>query len=128
MRTPPLRCIALFAASLLTILSTISLAQNGRGIIVGRVTDIAGAVLQGAEIRLAPQAATAVSNAVGEFTITNLSPGSYTVTVTYVGFSPFTAKVDVTAGQTARMLSLPVPASDPVAGPSGPLASLWRRA
>jgi uncharacterized protein YjlB len=33
-----------------------------------------------------------------------------------------------TAGQTARMLSLPVPASDPVAGPSGPLASLWRRA
>jgi TonB-dependent receptor len=103
MRTPPLRCIALFAASLLTILSTISLAQNGRGIIVGRVTDIAGAVLQGAEIRLAPQAATAVSNAVGEFTITNLSPGSYTVTVTYVGFSPFTAKVDVTAGQTARM-------------------------
>ena len=31
-----------------------------------------------------------------------------------------------TAEQTARMRSLPVPASDPVAGPSGPLASRWR--
>ena len=32
-----------------------------------------------------------------------------------------------TAGQAARMLSLPVPAFDPVAGASGPLASRWRR-
>ena len=31
-------------------------------------------------------------------------------------------------GQTRRMLSLPVPASDPVAGVSGPLTSRWRRA
>ncbi len=31
-----------------------------------------------------------------------------------------------TAEQTARMQSLPVPASDPVAGLSGPLASRWR--
>ena len=31
-------------------------------------------------------------------------------------------------GQTKRMLSLPVPASDPVAGVSGPLTSRWRGA
>jgi len=31
-----------------------------------------------------------------------------------------------TAEQTARMVSLPVPASDPIAGASGPLTSRWR--
>ncbi len=31
-----------------------------------------------------------------------------------------------TADQTARMRSLPVPASDPIAGVHGPLTSLWR--
>jgi len=78
-------------------------AQSGRGVIVGRVKDVAGAVLQGAKIDLEPKAASAASDIVGEFTITDLAPGSYTVTVSYVGFAPFSNKVNVTAGQTAHV-------------------------
>jgi uncharacterized protein YjlB len=48
-----------------------------------------------------------------------------------VGAYPPEARWDLcrsapTAEQTARMLSLPVPASDPIAGASGPLTERWR--
>ena len=95
------RC--LLAALLVACLSASLLAQTGRGLIVGRVKDSAGAVLQGARITLDPTGVSAVSSGTGEFSITDLAPGSYTVTVSYVGFSPRVMKVDVSAGQTARV-------------------------
>jgi len=76
--------------------------QGGTGSISGRVTDASGAVLQGAQVGLEPKAAPAVSNQRGEFTILNLAPGNYKVTVGYVGFAPTSKDVAVTAGQTAR--------------------------
>jgi Carboxypeptidase regulatory-like domain len=72
------------------------------GSISGRVTDASGAVLQGAQVGLEPNAPPAVSNQQGEFTILNLAPGSYKVTVSYVGFAPTSKDVAVSAGQTAR--------------------------
>jgi Carboxypeptidase regulatory-like domain/TonB-dependent Receptor Plug Domain len=77
-------------------------AQTRRGTISGRVTDSAGAVLQGAQVELDPRAATAVSDGQGEFTITGLAPGSYRVAVSYVGFSRYSATVNVAEGQIAR--------------------------
>jgi TonB-dependent receptor len=91
------------SALVLTFPPVTVLAQSGRGAIAGRVRDAAAAVLQGARIDIEPKAASAASDSLGEFTITDLAPGSYTVTVSYVGFSPLSTKVTVSAGQTARV-------------------------
>src|SRR6266705_1991383 len=78
-------------------------AQTGKGVISGRIADSGGAVLQGARVESQPGGAAAVTNQQGEFTISNLAAGEYTVTVNYVGFAPFSTKVTVTAGQAVRV-------------------------
>ncbi len=93
-----------FRAALgLVLLPGMLMAQSGKGTLVGRVTDNAGAVLQGAQIELGPQASSAVSISIGEFTVAGLKPGSYKLTVKYVGFEPLTTNAVVSAGQTARV-------------------------
>jgi len=77
-------------------------AQVSSGTISGRATDSAGAVLQGAQVELQPQVPPTVTNGRGEFTISAVAPGGYEVTVSYVGFSPFSTHVTVAAGQVAR--------------------------
>ena len=77
------------------------LAQGGKSTISGRVTDQSGAVLQGAQISLAPKGAVFVSNVQGQFFINNLDPGSYTITVSYVGFESQTKTVETAAGKNA---------------------------
>src|SRR5713226_9297033 len=84
-------------------LSGTAAGQSSRGAVNGRVADSGGAVLQGAQIDLQPRAASAVTNGQGEFTISDLPPGEYTLTVHYVGFSTFFQKVTVAAGQVARL-------------------------
>ena len=78
-------------------------AQSSRAAISGKVTDANGGVLQGAEIVLEPIDAHAVSNGQGAYLINNVDPGSYTVTVTYVGFGAFTQEVELSAGKTATV-------------------------
>jgi len=65
--------------------------------------DSGGAVLQGARVELQPGGASAVTSQQGEFTISNLASGEYTVTVNYVGFASFSNKATVTAGQAVRV-------------------------
>ena len=78
-------------------------AQGGKGGITGRVTDRSGGVLQGAQISVDPVGLTAVSDVQGQFFINDLDLGSYTITVTYVGFVKFTQTVNVVAGQAASV-------------------------
>ena len=78
-------------------------AEGGRGTISGRVLDVSGAVLQGARVEILQRLSYVVSDGQGEFTFTDLVPGSYTVTVSYVGFAPFSADVTVSIGQMARL-------------------------
>ncbi len=78
-------------------------AQSGKGTIAGRVTDSSGGSLIGAQATVEPKGVSIVSDARGQFFINDLDPGSYTVTVTYVGFEPFTQTVNVTAGQAASV-------------------------
>ena len=77
-------------------------AQGTRGTVTGRVTDEGGGILQGARIQLDPGAITAVSNEQGEFTITGVNAGKYTLTVKYVGLEDYSSAVEVTAGTTVR--------------------------
>ena len=86
------------------------LAQGGKSTISGRVTDQSGAVLQGAQISVAPKDAVVVSNVQGQFFINNLDPGSYTLTVSYVGFESATQTVEVAAGKNVTAdVSLRIP-------------------
>jgi len=77
--------------------------QAGKGFITGVVKDSAGAVLQGAKVDFQPQLRPVTTDALGDFTMTEVSPGTYAVTISYVGFSPFTGSVTVAAGQTAHI-------------------------
>jgi hypothetical protein len=104
-----MRAKALFLPILLLLLIFVPLANatatadktpaGSSGSISGTVKDAAGAVLAGAQVVLQPTATTVVSDAQGRYLITNLNPGSYTVTISYVGFTTTTSTVTVTAGQ-----------------------------
>jgi TonB-dependent receptor len=94
--------VALFLLEVLFALSP-AVAQVDRGIISGTVTDSTGAVLPGALVELQQKGPSAVSDAQGHFLISNLLPGSYTLMVSYVGFSHFETSVTVTGGQIAHV-------------------------
>ena len=78
-------------------------APAGNGSVSGTVKDAAGAVLQGAQIVLQPTATTVASDAQGNFVIPNIPPGTYTVTVSYVGFDNSVTTIVVKPGQTTTL-------------------------
>src|SRR5947208_9637233 len=78
-------------------------AQSGKGAIAGHVTDSSGGALVGAQAAVQPGGVNVASDGRGQFFVNDLDPGSYTVTVTYVGFEPFTQTLDVTAGRAASV-------------------------
>ncbi len=92
-----------FAVVLNTVVVTATYAQGGKGIVTGRVTDSSDSILQAAQIVLQPKGVSAVSDAQGQFFLNDLDPGDYTVTVTYLGFTPFTKTVTVVGGQAVNV-------------------------
>ena len=79
------------------------IAQNDKGSITGHITDLSGAILQGAAVEMQPTGAIVATNAQGAYYVNNLPAGTYTITVTYVGFSLFTKVVPVTAGKSTTL-------------------------
>jgi TonB-dependent receptor len=77
-------------------------AQDRRGAISGTVTDTGHGVLKGATVDLQPSGKPAVTDSQGQFNISDLSPGEYILTISYIGLEPFTKKITVTAGETSR--------------------------
>ena len=61
-------------------------AQERKGSVTGHATDTNHDALVGARIELQPLGRTAASDAEGQFTIRDLAPGKYTLTVSYVGW------------------------------------------
>ena len=101
-----------FVRSILVVASTIAAAgffvppalpQAGKGTINGRVVDDSGGALQGAKVVLQPSGVTTATNDQGEFNISDLSAGEYTINISYVGFDNFSKVVTVTAAQTLRV-------------------------
>jgi hypothetical protein len=94
-------------AALLFALSATAFAQLETGQITGRVSDPNGAVVPGAAVVVksvetgAERAAT--SDAEGAYTVTNLQPGLYDVTVTAQNFAKSTQRVQVTVGAKASL-------------------------
>src|ERR1700733_708017 len=99
-RVASLAVCLLFAALL-------AFGQVGNGTITGVVTDPAGAVVPGAQVQV-KNVETGVlfsgaSTAAGNYTITDLPVGRYSVTVTVSGFKTYThTNLDVEAAQTLR--------------------------
>src|SRR5580704_934234 len=87
-------------------------AQQATSKINGLVTDTSGAVLPGATVEVQPNGLRTVSDAQGQFTIPNMAPGSYTVKVSYVGFSLFQTPVTVVAGQPTNVTAVLTVASE----------------
>jgi len=78
-------------------------AQTSRAGISGRVVDAAGALLRAARVEVQPGGEVNFTTIKASFSFGDLPPGEYTVTVSYVGFAPFTTSVKVAQGQTARL-------------------------
>ncbi len=96
-----LTAVAFMAAGVLS-------AQTFRGAIAGSVTDSTGAALGGAEVT-ATNVGTALTrkaltDASGDYALTELPPGGYTVTAGLTGFKTATVKgVRVEVSATARV-------------------------
>jgi TonB-dependent receptor len=98
-----MRRLSILTVLLLLIVPLAGMSQSSKETLTGRVTDTAGAVLQGAHIEILQSSASFVSDKQGEFVVPNLVPGSYEVKITFVGFAPITATVTVKSGQPARL-------------------------
>ena len=71
--------------------------DEGSGCIIGRVTDKAHNSLPGASVAIA-NGTGVTSDLNGNFRIANLKPGTYTVTISYVGFQPVTQTITIGSG------------------------------
>lgn len=104
------RCSALLFATLLLLEIGVDngAAQELYGSVVGTVQDGSGAHIPGATIEIVNRdtnlVMTAVSNATGAYTFTNVLPGTYDVKVALQGFKEFVQqKVPVTTGSISRV-------------------------
>jgi TonB-dependent receptor len=78
-------------------------AQERKGSITGHVTDINHDPLVGARVTLEPLGNSTATDAQGQFTIADLLPNKYTLTISYVGFKTFSKEVTVTSGTAANV-------------------------
>src|ERR1700676_1395149 len=83
--------------------SSVLQAQSSKGGIDGSAEDSSHGALPGARVTLVPGDKNGVTDAQGTFRITDLTPGDYTILVSYVGFSPFTAAVTVKGGDVTKV-------------------------
>src|SRR5713226_1688926 len=97
------QCSLILLALTLCMLSPVRMSAQGKGMITGQATEVNHDPLVGARVELQPLGQTAVTDAQGQFTITNLAPGKYTLTISYVGFKPHSREVKVTSGGTENV-------------------------
>jgi TonB-dependent receptor len=76
-------------------------AQSGRGVITGTVKDSGNSALQGALVEVLPLGRKVVTDDHGQFRVTDVSAGEYTLSVSYVGLAVSNMPVTVSAGQEA---------------------------
>ena len=103
------RCIFGFLGIFL-LLGFSLLGQERKGAISGHVTDVNHNALAGARVELQPNGYVVVSDAEGGFSIANITPGKYTLAVSYVGFKPFSKEITVDSGLTSIDASLDIEA------------------
>jgi hypothetical protein len=97
--------VALFL--LLSVCTTASFGQNATTSLRGTVTDPSGAVVPGAKVTLLDsanaQTLTTVSRASGEYSLTQIPPAKYTITVTAGGFGKQSKLAELLVNQPATI-------------------------
>jgi TonB-dependent receptor len=78
-------------------------AQERKGTVAGTVRDEAKGALPSALIELQPLGRKVASDDQGQFRMTDVPAGEYTLTVSYVGFASFTTSMKVDAGQAVNV-------------------------
>ena len=109
--------------------SSVVYGQQDRGSIAGAVTDGNKAALEGAQVQIAPSAQTpstggslstpasqvadikaasqtSTTDQQGSFILSGLLPGRYTLKVSYIGFQPYLAQVEVIGGKITNVSSV----------------------
>jgi len=82
--------------------STVS-AQERKAVITGHAMDSNHDPLAGARVELQPLGRTATTDSQGQFTIPDAEPGKYRLTISYLGFNPFSTDVSVGSGPSANV-------------------------
>jgi hypothetical protein len=100
-------CVCVFLVSSLVGLSHPLYSQVAGATLSGTITDSQGAVVPNAKVSVR-NAATSVntestSNATGLYTVPNLTPGDYDISVSASGFSTATVKLTLTVGQKQEL-------------------------
>lgn len=71
-----------------------------QGTIRGRIIDASKQTLPGASIYIENLRTGVTSDVNGYYTFSNLNPGTYTIKISYVGYSPVEMKITIPAGRT----------------------------
>jgi TonB-dependent receptor len=77
--------------------------QEREATVAGTARDSSKSPLQGALVQLDPGGKRAVTDNQGQFRITDVDPGDYTLSVSYVGLASFTQNLKVAAGETVNV-------------------------
>src|SRR5258708_28026520 len=93
--------------------------QPGHGTLRGKVVDVQGALIRGANVKIIGtdgSERTAQTNQDGEFSVNNLAAGKYSVAVSAQGFAPYeNAEATVVAGKTLALdIALSITVSEKV--------------
>ena len=70
---------------------------------VGHVSDSAGAVVRSAKAQLILGGMSATTDQQGNFTISSVPDGDYTITVSYLGFAVLSSQIVVNSGEPIRV-------------------------
>ncbi len=92
-----------FTVCVIWLVPSAASAQERRGIITGLVTDSAHAILQGASVELQPIGKKAVSDNTGQFSISDVPPGIYTLTISFVGLASYSKEIMVTGAEPTHV-------------------------
>ena len=71
-----------------------------QGTVKGRIVDTGKQILPGASVYIENLRTGVISDVNGFYALPNLDPGTYTLKVTYVGYSPVEMKITVPEGKT----------------------------
>ena len=100
---PRLLCGIGLVFTMCAIWLTPAAAQERKGVVTGLITDSAHAILQGASVELQPTDKKTVSDTTGQFSITDVPPGTYTLSISFVGMAPYSKEIAVTGGQVTHV-------------------------
>ena len=92
--------LLLFAAASNTTMADEKANIVKQGTVRGRIIDVTKQTLSGASIYIEKLHTGVTSDVNGFYTFPNLDPGTYTVKVSYVGYSPVELKITIPAGRT----------------------------